>query len=118
MLLNGEQQAVLDGEAGRALGKAMAALVAYGDAFAARRLVPIKSAHLAGTFGAAPFTAYYSVLAWLVAEGATCRGPGCGVHRGRSLREDQYRRPRVGQRRNGRDRCNGYVRALTASSVG
>jgi hypothetical protein len=75
MLLDGEQQAVLDGEAGRALGKAMEALVAYGDAFAARRLVPIKSAHLAGTFGATPFTAYYSVLARLVAEGATCRVP-------------------------------------------
>ncbi len=75
MMLNDEQQAVLNGEAGRALGRAMEALVAYGNAFGARRLVPIKSAHLAGTFGAAPFTAYYSVLARLVAEGVTCEVP-------------------------------------------
>ncbi|MFI5395350.1 MAG: aconitase X [Candidatus Binatia bacterium] len=75
MKLGPEQEAILHGEFGRALAKAMETLVAYGAAFGARRLVPIRSAHLAGTFGAAPYRAYYSILEQLVAEGVRCKVP-------------------------------------------
>jgi len=35
-------------------------LVAYGQAFGAERLVPIESAHLAGSFGVSVYKAYYT----------------------------------------------------------
>src|SRR3972149_186552 len=69
MKLTAEQEAMLRGESGQALGKAMETLVVYGRAFGASRLVPIKSAHLAGTFAAVTYKGYYAILKQLVDEG-------------------------------------------------
>ena len=60
MRLASEQENVLNGESGRALALAMKTLVAYGQAFGAERLVPIESAHLAGSFGVSVYKAYYT----------------------------------------------------------
>ncbi len=57
------------------MAKAMQTLVTYGRAFGARRLVPILSGHLAGTFGVGPYKGYYSILAQMVAEGVKCKVP-------------------------------------------
>jgi predicted aconitase len=75
MKLTPEQEAILGGGQGRALSLAMKTLVEYGKAFGASRLVPIRSAHLAGTFGAAPYTGYYSILKQLVSEGVKVKVP-------------------------------------------
>jgi hypothetical protein len=69
MFLTPEQEALRRGESGAALGKAMETLTVYGRAFGASRLVPIKSAHLAGTFAATPYKGYYTILRQLVEEG-------------------------------------------------
>jgi cis-L-3-hydroxyproline dehydratase len=73
MKLDSEQESVLRGESGGAMALAMKTLVAYGDAFDAKRLVPIKSAHLTGSFGLSPFSAYYQILGRLADEGAKFR---------------------------------------------
>ena len=70
MKLDPEQEAMLRGEQGEGVALAMKTLVTYGDAFGARRLVPIKSAHAAGTFGALTYKAYYLILDRLVKAGA------------------------------------------------
>jgi predicted aconitase len=75
MKLEPEQEAMLRGERGRAMAKAMETLVVYGKAFGARRLAPIRSGHLAGTFGVSPYKGYYSILEQLVAEGVQCKVP-------------------------------------------
>jgi len=75
MKLDAEQESVLRGESGRGLALAMKTLVNYGASFQAERLVPIKSAHLAGTFGAFTFKAYYKILDQLVAEGIRVKVP-------------------------------------------
>jgi predicted aconitase len=75
MKLEPEQEAILRGERGRALAKAMETLVVYGKAFGAQRLVPIRSGHLAGTFGVSPYKGYYSILEQLVADGVKCKVP-------------------------------------------
>ncbi|MFC1890163.1 aconitase X catalytic domain-containing protein, partial [Thermodesulfobacteriota bacterium] len=75
MKLEPEQESILRGESGRALALAMKTLVDYGDAFGAARMVPVRSGHLAGTFGALSFKAYYEVLDRLVAEGVKVRVP-------------------------------------------
>lgn len=75
MKLDAEQESILRGESGRGMALAMKTLVNYGDAFGAERLVPIKSAHLAGTFGAISFKAYYKVLDQLVAENIRVKVP-------------------------------------------
>lgn len=69
MPLTDEQQSVLNGEKGRALALAMRTLVDYGQAFGARRLAPIKSAHLAGSFGAFLYKAYYQIIRQICDEG-------------------------------------------------
>src|SRR5258706_9194080 len=63
------------GESGAALGLAMRTLIDYGKAFGAARMVPIKSAHLAMSFGVGFMGAYYRILERLVAEGAKVRVP-------------------------------------------
>jgi phosphomecalonate degydratase large subunit len=73
--LTAEQESVLAGESGAALGLAMRTLVDYGAAFGARRMVPIASAHLAMSFGVGFMSAYYKVLERLVAEGAKVKVP-------------------------------------------
>ncbi len=75
MKLEPEQESILAGESGAALGLAMKTMVEYGEAFNAERLVPIKSGHLAGTFGAFLYTGYYVVLRRLTEEGVTVRVP-------------------------------------------
>ena len=66
---------MLAGESGAAMALALKTMVEYGRAFGAPRLVPIKSAHLAGTIGAFPYKAYYRVIDRLVSEGAKARVP-------------------------------------------
>ena len=48
MLLTVEQQAMLAGESGRAVQKALQILVALGKIYAAERLIPISSVQVAG----------------------------------------------------------------------
>ncbi len=69
MKLEPEQESVLRSESGKAPSLAMKTLVEYGKSFGAARLVPIKSGHLAGTFGVFLYRAYYHILQQLVAEG-------------------------------------------------
>jgi cis-L-3-hydroxyproline dehydratase len=69
LMLDPKQESILRGDSGEALALAMKTLVRYGEACGARRLVPIKSAHLAGSFGIVLFEAYYLVLERLVAAG-------------------------------------------------
>lgn len=73
MELESEQEAMLHGDKGGAIKKAMATFVQYGEAFKAEKLVPVKSSHLAGTFGIKTFKAYFHVLDLLVKEGVTCK---------------------------------------------
>jgi cis-L-3-hydroxyproline dehydratase len=75
MKLTPEQQAVLDGAEGAALAKCMRTLVRYGDAFGAARLVPIRSAHLTGSFKIFFYTAYYEIVRQLVDAGVRVRVP-------------------------------------------
>ncbi len=75
MKLEPEQEAVLGGESGKALSLAMKTLVEYGKAFGATRLVPIRSGHLAGTFGVFSYRAYYRILRRLVSEGVKVKVP-------------------------------------------
>ncbi|HUT52383.1 MAG TPA: aconitase X [bacterium] len=75
MKLTPEHEAVRRGESGAALARAMETLVVYGEAFGAARLVPIKSAHLAGTFAAMPYKGYYAILKQLVEEGVKVKVP-------------------------------------------
>ncbi len=48
MYLTSEEEKTLDGEYGRSLQKAMEILVALGDIYGAERLIPVKSAQIAG----------------------------------------------------------------------
>ena len=75
MKLEPEQESILRGESGRAMALAMKTLVDYGRAFGSGRLVPIRSGHLAGTFGILPFQAYYKILDRLAADGVRVRVP-------------------------------------------
>lgn len=83
--LTAQQESILRGESGESLALAMKTLVQYGEACGARRLVPIKSAHLAGSFGIVLFEAYYQILERLVADQVqvavpTTTNPVPGVH--------------------------------------
>lgn len=53
MILTKEQQAILDGEKGETMAKVMKTLVAFGDAFGAKRMIPITSeyGHTVVSFG-------------------------------------------------------------------
>lgn len=73
--LQPDQKSILEGASGEALALAMKTLVQYGEALGARRLVPIKSVHLAGTFGIAFFEAYCLVIERLVADGVRVKVP-------------------------------------------
>jgi predicted aconitase len=75
MKLTDEQEAMLRGEEGRAIGLALKTLVDYGQAFGAERLVPISSSHLAGTFGAFIYKTYYGIIDQLVADRAKVKVP-------------------------------------------
>ena len=53
MVLTPEQQALLDGKEGEVMAKIVKTLVMYGDAFGARRMVPVTSqyGHTVISFG-------------------------------------------------------------------
>ncbi|MEW6444247.1 MAG: aconitase X catalytic domain-containing protein [bacterium] len=69
MKLEPEQESMLRGEQGEPLALAMKSLVDYGRAFDAARLVPIRSGHLAGSFGMFNLRAYHAVLERIAASG-------------------------------------------------
>ncbi len=73
--LSDEQERIISGEDGQAMALAMKTMVQYGNALGAKRLLPIKSAHLAGTFRAFVFSAYYEVINRFVADGAKVKVP-------------------------------------------
>lgn len=75
MELTDEQKALRDGAEGAIMGKAIETLIRYGEAFGARRLVPIKSAHLAGSFRIFMFHGYYKLLTDMVGAGLKVRVP-------------------------------------------
>lgn len=68
MKLSAEQKGMLSGTDGKTIALAMHTLVRYGEAFGATKLVPIASAHLAGSFGISKFGAYYEILERFAAE--------------------------------------------------
>ncbi len=75
MQLTAEQQAILDGSEGDVMARCMQTLVQYGSAFSAPRLVPIKSAHLTGSFKIFFYTAYYEIVRQLVDARVTVKVP-------------------------------------------
>jgi len=75
MKINPEQESILQGESGHALALAMRTLVKYGEAFQAQRLVAIKSAHVAGTFGVSLFKGNYNILEQIVSDGIRVKVP-------------------------------------------
>ena len=75
MQLTPEQENILNGHQGRAIALAMKSLVTYGESFGADRLVQIKSAHLAGSFGALPYSAYYKILDQCINDGLQVKVP-------------------------------------------
>ena len=50
MELTADQKAMLDGGRGKGARKAMEILVAYGNVYASKRMVPVRSVHIAGNF--------------------------------------------------------------------
>jgi phosphomecalonate degydratase large subunit len=75
MELTEAQRAMLAGSEGAAVGLCLKSLIRYGDAFGARCLVPIKSAHLTGSFRIYFYSAYYELVGRLVREGVRFRVP-------------------------------------------
>ncbi len=75
MQLTAEQQAILDGAEGDVMARCLRTLVQYGEAFDAPRLVPIKSAHLTGSFKIFFYTAYYKIVSQLVDAGIRVKVP-------------------------------------------
>jgi predicted aconitase len=76
MELTAEEQAVLRGEGGETLAKALASVVAYGTAFGASRLVPIDGApHMVTSFGANVIRPYFAMVDELIAAGLRTAAP-------------------------------------------
>ncbi|MBI1319733.1 MAG: DUF521 domain-containing protein [Candidatus Hydrogenedens sp.] len=75
MDLTADQQAILNGSEGPEMALAMKTLVRYGESFDAQRLVPIKSAHLTGSFAISTYTGYYELLGKLVDAGVKVKVP-------------------------------------------
>ena len=75
MILEPEQDAILKGAQGHVMALALRTLVDYGKAFGAKRLVSIKSAHLAGSFGSISYGAYYIVLDKFLKAGLRVKVP-------------------------------------------
>ncbi len=72
MILTKEQQALLDGEKGETLAKVMKTLVMYGDAFNAKKMVPITSeyGHTVISFGIGVMKPVYELYDMLLSGGA------------------------------------------------
>ncbi|RMF16947.1 MAG: DUF521 domain-containing protein, partial [Candidatus Dadabacteria bacterium] len=75
MELTADQQAMLNGAEGPELADALRTLVRYGESFGAKRLVPIRSAHLTGSFAIVSYSGYYELLDRLVDAGVRVRVP-------------------------------------------
>jgi predicted aconitase len=75
MELTCEQQAMLAGAEGPEMARALKTLVRYGETFDAPRLVPIKSAHLTGSFAILSYGGYYELLDRLVDAGVKVKVP-------------------------------------------
>ena len=75
MQLTQHQQSILTGSEGEEMKLALETLVRYGDSFNAKRLVPIKSAHLTGSFAITTYTGYYELLDRLVQAGIRVKVP-------------------------------------------
>ncbi|WND02928.1 aconitase X catalytic domain-containing protein [Temperatibacter marinus] len=75
MDLTVEQQKILSGGEGPVLAKCLQTLVTYGRAFNAARLVPIKSAHLTGSFRISSFNGYYQLLEKIADAGLKVKVP-------------------------------------------
>ncbi len=71
MKLTKKQQAIYDGEQGETLAKVMKTLVMYGDAFEAKKLVPITSKynHLVTSFGLKVMSPVYDLMQKLLDSG-------------------------------------------------
>ena len=69
MKLTDEEQAILAEKQGEAMKLALRTLVRYGEAFGADSLVPITSAHLAGSFAVIMYKTYYRALKMMKREG-------------------------------------------------
>jgi predicted aconitase len=50
MILDRQQEEMLEGKAGLGAQKAMKILLAYGECYAAKRMIPVTSVHIAGNF--------------------------------------------------------------------
>ena len=75
MKLEPGQEVMLKGGNGPVMAKAMQTVVKYGEAFKAKRLVPIRSGHLAGSFGIGAFKVYIKILRQIADEGIKVRVP-------------------------------------------
>lgn len=75
MTLTEDQQKILNGSEGEGKALCLKTLVKYGEAFGAKRLVPIKSCHLAGSFKIFFYHGYYELVERLVNEGVKVSVP-------------------------------------------
>jgi len=75
MELTADQEAILNGSEGAEMRLAMETLVRYGESFDAPRLIPIKSAHLTGSFAISTYTGYYELLDRLADAGIKVKVP-------------------------------------------
>ncbi|OGP58140.1 MAG: hypothetical protein A2V67_05670 [Deltaproteobacteria bacterium RBG_13_61_14] len=75
MKLTEEEQAILAGKQGEAMRLALQTLVRYGEAFGADALVPISSAHLAGSFAVILYRTYYQALRLMKRDGLQVKVP-------------------------------------------
>lgn len=76
MELTAEEQAILDGEQGEALRKAMESVVSYGVTFGAQRLVPIDAAaHLVTSMGVNIIKPYFAMVSDLIAANLRTKEP-------------------------------------------
>jgi len=74
--LTPDERAVLAGERGEVLRRAMASVVRYGETFDARRLVAIEGApHLVTSFGTGTMKPFFAMLDELIAAGARSERP-------------------------------------------
>lgn len=68
--LTAEEKEILEGKKGETLRKVMETVVRFGEAFGARRLIPLTHApHLVTSFGANTIKPYYAILDELIAAG-------------------------------------------------
>lgn len=73
--LTQSQRDILSGKEGEGLRLCMQTLIEYGRVFGAKRLLPIKSAHLTGSFRILTFSKYYEIIERLISEGVKFKVP-------------------------------------------